>query len=254
MNEVSSSQAGALSHVDMAALEHTARFRLSTPESLARRLFGGDTDAAITCASRLIQAGCLTAHPVGTDLGYFALTPRGAAQQPGSSVPQNGPMHESLVQDGLVQKGLELGERRALTGRELAQAYGTLAFCTDGPALRERVLPSEIVTDCRDVDPLLRLRLDFFVGESGFGACLVDAAGQHPLRLTRKAADVVHRLLACESLNQLQRNDKFVVALVTADPATARAVKGEMRRWRLPLRPLIVTLPPLARFQPVGRS
>ena len=247
----------ALSRSDLAMLEHTQRFRLSTPESLARRLFRGDADAATANACRLVQEGYLTVHALGTALGYFAPTARGRAQSTDTSTggadPALGGRSRDAASGECPVRAASKGDP-VLTGRELAQAYGTLAFCTSGPRPRERVMPSEIAASFSDVAPLLRLRLDFFVGEgeAGFGVCLVDAAGQDPLRLTRKVADFIHRLLAAESIAGFHKNGRFAFALVTADAATTRAVKSELRRWRLPLRPLIVTLPSLAQFGPAG--
>ncbi len=199
-----------LSTRDIAILEHIARYRISTGEVLHKLFFVGRRANSVTkVTSRLCDIQQLRRYPLYHPRTYFTLGP-----------------------DGAKRFGLSLTRTRPLGPQSLPVEYGVLACATRGRRLHQRLTCYELLKLCPDIPPGLQDQpccVDESVAPPRLELIRVDLGGR-PDHVARKCLADVRDRRKINSLQELMRQGRFHLVIVTGTTAKAAAICNSIDR------------------------
>ena len=217
-----------LTERDRAVLEHVARYRLTTAETLQGLFFSdASTDDAVkSLLRRLRRGGYLESAPLYGRRHYYHLTRRAA-----------------------LLFGLSPAVGTPAGIQAVRQRYGVLAFCCQGARRRQRFTREEfrahfpdlarelspgdyaIDTDPSGQDRMVNIRVDF---------------GRETRSLVRKCFNLAAHFLSCRSVYAFADEDRFGLALVTADHHKRKVLSSALEEAAFPLWFTVESFPELA--------
>lgn len=212
---------------DREILTHVSRYRLTTPEVVHRLFFADRGMEAAKSVLKRLNGSFLRSRPLFGKRRYYQLSPAGAALS------------------GQPDEAAQPLGTNALPAR-----FGVLEYCCLGfPSERPRFTRSEYAESFPELQdlPFADYYLDIHKGVTRLGRIIVELGGDH-LRFLRKVREYMTRDTRCRPFAEMVRQDRFVLALVTAEESKRDAIIAAIERQPPAVPVRVECVPDLIQF------